>query len=787
MKARWLRLAQPQAGPRCIRCSPHHPALWHFPVPCRWSSAHGGQLRIIEPGVEENFFPTNPLSLETRRLLGKARLNGIESLERLKFEADIGHTEDIGSRMIDRPQHRNDLDLWLLLLQFSQHQRGVQGSKAVWRAMMFRGTPVGLESRNRNASDLITSIITSAAEDAPFLKDFCLDCVHRNIFHDKIFVLVVGTLLLLKPIMAPNCTLLLKDPCFRDKDDLLEVFRIACQSDKKDAFEQFCQVHSMLPDNKIYGDIIPPLWELNRPADAFTMHQYLLSKGDFPMAFGMLKPFLRHLAASGEDVEPFLHALAAHDISFEAQIQRYRSREIPRLSASLQSSSKGAARPVRDDEPRQPSDETVARTLATFPFDFAIQSLRFFGLIEVGPVSIRQIVQSSTNSEMLKERLEKLKEFEIDTGSSAYSRLMKTLSVRGLFNMAKQLAELDMHHDEYENRDIQRRLLEQHYLHGDLQQVNNSFTILEQGYRDRGAQERSLNLLLRSAIAAEEWQKILDIVTQICQRGYGLEKHTVDFLCQGLLQEQTRQPATRVDKIAFVIGVLQQLLAADTPVGPATWRRPLVALGFHGRFEELEKLSMWLAEHYGALSPYRHDVFDGSLTKLFTPRLQLALVSWSFTKVNWRGHLSPRGRATGGKPIPDMFLVPWLRGPRLLKRLHEECKLHVSLPALQDKFVFQIRQLYYARGLNRLTANRSQAYRMYGMHPKRYLDDWNKLWGTSGSADQQKIVVERILKAHLSPKRRRSRAFWSRDLGGQHRRSRFESRLRALPSPQDSE
>ncbi|RMZ82104.1 hypothetical protein DV737_g2172, partial [Chaetothyriales sp. CBS 132003] len=361
--------------------------------------------------IEGRPFQSKSLSLTERRLLARARLSGIESLQQLEYEADVGHTNDIGSRMTDTGQFRQDLDLWRLLLEFSQHRNGAKGAKKIWLGMMFRGKPVQLESDNRNASDLVQSIIAaSAADDIDYLKTFVKDCTRRGILQDQLFIWVVGTLLLLQPEAAPALAIMLRQSCFQGKADLLEIFHLACQSDNPNALRCFCQVHCLFPGFYVYEDLIPSLWEANRTSDALMLHQHLLSNGDLPRTFKVLKPFVQHIASTNGDLEAFLGDLRAADISFDAQVRRLHSTLL--------------AKPLEKvNEPRKISDEIAARILASFPFEFAIRNLRFFGLIEVGPLSVRQMVKSATTSKALKERFQTLKEFEIDLGSSAFVRL----------------------------------------------------------------------------------------------------------------------------------------------------------------------------------------------------------------------------------------------------------------------------------------------------------------------------------------------------------------------------
>ena len=369
----------------------------------------------------------------------------------------------------------------------------------------------------------------------------------------------------------------------------------------------------------------------------------------------------------------------------------------------------------KDSDPRKPSDETIARALATFPFDFAVNTLRMFGLIEVGPLSVRQFVRSSGDSKTLKERFDALREYEIDIGSSAFVRIQKRLAYTGMFETAKMLADSDMHHDEFESRDLQRRLLKQHYLNENLQNLNNTLTVLALGHMTPVVQSKSVNLLLRSAIAASDWPKTLDLVHQVCEQNHELEKYTPQYLAQELLLPRD-EVGDSFDRVGFLIGVLQRLLAAGKPMQPAIWERPLAALGMQGRFDEFEALSVWLAAWYNSHSA-QHHVFDRDLTKLFTPSLQRSLIAWSFSRLHWKNDTVPRQPSLDtSRSYSNNSAQPWLRGARLMKKLRDEHNIKVALADMQTELNVRLR-------LTRRKANTQP-----NMTTEHYLRSWTALW-----------------------------------------------------------
>ncbi|KAI9872103.1 MAG: hypothetical protein M1823_008260, partial [Watsoniomyces obsoletus] len=150
------------------------------------------------------------------------------------------------------------------------------------------------------------------------------------------------------------------------------------------------------------------------------MHNYLLVRQDLPRSFEDLAPFVRHFACTDAMISPFLHNLRAAGVSFEAQIHRLYARERDRLEGFHPETMNILASHTFGREPRNIKDHTIARALATpgFSFDFVIRFLQPFGLIEFGPLAVRQMALQSANVEELNSKFDKLREFNIDLGSS---------------------------------------------------------------------------------------------------------------------------------------------------------------------------------------------------------------------------------------------------------------------------------------------------------------------------------------------------------------------------------
>lgn len=740
MRARWLGVLGRQEQHIWGRCRVVHTRLvWHPLILCRHYSAND----LFNVGVVETTpapdGPSPELSIENRRLLGRARLHGINSMEQLQFEADLGHRKHFGFKLLDKKSRRQDLDLWLFLLDFARQSRGFVGVRAIFRGLIHRGQAVKLEADNANARDLIDAFIyAGVTENRYFLRDVVNECIVRKWFIDDLFVAVVGGLLRYRPELAPSMTSRMRRTCYQGRHDLLRTFRVASESEASSALTYFGRVRDQLPDTNIYQDTIPYLWELGKPEKAFEWHGYLIARQDLPKTFEVLLPFIGYLAHSGQDLQPFLHGLQAAGADFASQARRIYQREAERTLQNLSENGNYQPLNVANESHGKLKDETIARALATsaFSFDFVMNAVHFLGTVEFGPLSVRQLILMSPDLPTLDAYFERLRELGIDTGSSTFVRIIHRLRSSRHFDLMKLLAESDMHHDEFSDLDLQRRLLATYNLRSPGPEVTRTLTILNAGHTDQKAREHSTNLLLRAAGIRHDWRLVLDIVISLHRSGHRITQTVLVQLIRMLLPgtyyatrgfRPTFKGIPPFDTLSFLIGLMQQLLCTRTMVSPSHWLLPCIALGQRNRISDLHALLLFLAKHY--TGPHHGPDTDRDLAKLFTPIMQRALVAWDFRARKWRDQLYPKSPQPpfSRTRLKETATEPWLAGLRLLKRLRDEFGVAVDLPSLRAQYLFRIRQMAGAQGQWLVTSNKLSA-RMRGYKYRDFVEGWDEVW-----------------------------------------------------------
>jgi hypothetical protein len=211
-----------------------------------------------------------------------------------------------------------------------------------------------------------------------------------------------------------------------------------------------------------------------------------------------------------------------------------------------------------------------------------------------------------------------------------------------------------------------------------------------------------------------------------------------------------RRKRARRDNLSVFIGLLQNVVGSGMFLGMHTWRKPLLALGELGRFNELENLAIWICEWYrpGGLHQQvvrrplseREVVFD----HLFDDRFQQMLVSWCF------------------RPVKRRTVIPerCLRWARILKRLRDDYRVTVKDHLVMWIFIRRLRLLFTRvrlpvyRPHNRIMRKRNK-------HPiAHYWALYNVMWGAlpqDSRFDKMEVVMRDVDRLEQLREQRRRR------------------------------
>ncbi|KAI7184128.1 hypothetical protein KC317_g12642, partial [Hortaea werneckii] len=136
----------------------------------------------------------------------------LESFEELRYQADVNCPKKLGSLLVDEPEHRNNMQLWIELLHFRQRLDGLSGIVAIWRGMRQRNVDIPTEG---TAAQILWSAFISAitvdrrlhpaAPSIPELFAYAVELKARTgKSYADLYIIIVGKSFRVDAAMASN-------------------------------------------------------------------------------------------------------------------------------------------------------------------------------------------------------------------------------------------------------------------------------------------------------------------------------------------------------------------------------------------------------------------------------------------------------------------------------------------------------------------------------------------------------------------------------------------------------
>ncbi|PGH21629.1 hypothetical protein AJ80_03062 [Polytolypa hystricis UAMH7299] len=615
--------------------------------------------------------------------------------EALEFESDVGHTRDIGTKLIDNPEHARDFYMWKELLTHRQRHYGADGVKDIWKGFRERSKGVDLPVEGELADFVWRSFLEVALRDDKLLEDICGYAddlwARSRVRWPGLYETVVGGLLsgprVLKkqaiPLHMKLCSTHLPEP-----NDVQRVFQYAYSSYM--GLKMFRRILAKVEGHKIYSDIVPVLWRNKLFKEALHMHGYLVFKNDLPQSEEEVEPLITYAKKFGteDQINRLVDFDTAGILKKEEGIDYPEPGTIDQEDSPDSSSSQG--KPVKD--------EFGARLFATrtLTFDMILGGLKIFGAEAIGPLTLREMALRAENVEMITEQIRLLEEAGISIGNSVFSSLVRKLASSRELRLLHDLLHSDQHPDVLEDPNTQEALLSVYYSSEDWPQFNKTLTVLlELPIEDPYA----YNILLRNALRQRHWMECNRILLQMREHDINITERTIRMMIQKIL---TRRPKGKrpilldshdepFKMLRHLIGTLQHFVSSGGDVPPEAWHEALKRLGMMGLWNEFEKLCLWLATNYSPLQhrrpqtprpssqskpatylSMRQQLDAGNplspLRTIFSVQLQRAMISWGFILIPSH-NLDVVSSYTNPFSTDPELLTPWVRGIILLRRL----------------------------------------------------------------------------------------------------------------------
>ncbi|KAJ5584190.1 uncharacterized protein N7459_003990 [Penicillium hispanicum] len=695
--------------------------------------------------------------------------------EKLEYESDIGHTNNIGSRLVDSSAHKNNFELWEELLRFRQRHYGDNGTRVIWEGMTARLEGVRLPVTGDRADFFWESFVALGLKQELLLRDVLQYAVelwqNEGCYWPRLYESVVGGLLDRGMIrQALHWHQKLQQSGIANPSDLLLVLRPALwpaspsteapilanipprpKAGRRQTFKNLCRFTT---GHRIYGPTISALVHQGHGEDALSMHGFFVRRQDHPRSFQELQPLLDYAVKYGRRKEfEDLRAYAKKQFPSEASIIDQSTVNEPDPSArnpDLGSLAKTSSK----------KDELGARLFATraLNFEMVLGSLKLLGVSEIGPRALREMAVKADDSADILAKLKMIRQSGLSIEDCVFTRLIQKLAAQSRGILLSDVLHSDLHPDVFEDASMQESLLISNYMARDWRQYTLSLAILAEHFPDSPG---LLDIHFRKHLAAGELNAASKIVDELTLHGKTLSEHSVDVMAEKVLTPRRmrhRPPPGRrssCEEVMTVFKVLQRVVPAGAYVSAAFWEEMLKRLGMGGFWEELHECCHWLARQYcrspgwnarpAATLPSEGVPAlgrDGRMLELiFTREMQAAIVSWGFLfrvtseTASTHSYLHP---ATGDK------LIPWVRGIVLLRELERVGGLRLRDGEIRKATRHRLQMLFgqychSARRMNRMLRRRNP----YSL--QRVVDDINRAWGAllfegSGHAYFERLV-----------------------------------------------
>lgn len=697
--------------------------------------------------------------------------------ERLEFESDLGHSDNIGSRLVDSPSRKHDFALWEELLRYRKQRYGEKGILAIWHGLTKRVSDVQLPVVGKRADFLWQSFVDLGYKGDK--RDWILSHVMRYAreLWDKtgsrwgpLYISVVCGLLergMLKEAVFWHK--MLRYPHLQHPDQIVQVLRVAITAPlfrnapttpevevigTPPALRAFLEICQDTDFRCLYGPIITTLLSRGYFVDALVLHDFLTERQDHPECYEVMHPLLQY-AETHKNKGKYrkLQEYAKHRFGLQTEptAQQSRSHE---SDSSPTTNNPENSNPGGDwlRQKKPIKDEFAARLFATnaFTFEMVVGGLRMFGAESIGPQSLRELAIRAHGCQDILRKIDALQRSGISVGDSVFARLVRKLAIEDRGLLLQELLTSDLHPDAFEDAGLQESLLVQHYMARGWPQYNLTLAVLDL-HSDEGPE--MFNVHFRKHVVAREFNAAARLVDEMTLRREVLAYSSLDFMIGQLLPPRRkgvgppmigrrRRNEEEDDEIGFIFRVLKRVVPVGVFVSSDVWIELLKRVGMSRRWDDLGVFTLWIASHYGksplpaAFAGRRptgstSEADDHILKDIFNPQMQAAIVAWSFkmrpsTK---QAQASITHHDPSNNPNHDTPLTPWTGGLALLRRLqHKNIQLHedsIRHACRQRLAVLFGRPRHSSRRWNRLLRRENP----FTVH--QVVADLTRVWGGS--------------------------------------------------------
>jgi hypothetical protein len=713
--------------------------------------------------------------------------------EQLEFESALDQPTEI-PRLLDQGAYKNDLMLWALLLDYRRQKDGSEAVIMFWES--FRGRQVKIHKLTDFNGRLLGIFLKLGLKNPLILSQIVEFTVQRWISADSQNPEYISDrrskranglyFRIIQHFLLHGC----EGEAFRWHEVLSKhvslqpkSFAEMCRGVAHNAgdLESLEKIYHHWKHYNIYSTIVPVLCLRKDHKSAIRWHFICLESGDLPTSSKDVEPLLQFLAVkSPPDARLVSQSLVEKGVTFASSPP-----STPEGKAKLSREMMNMIHGETINVPAKAyNDPLGARWFATswVSLDVAINAVHALGMEEIGPLSLQAIALRDPDPVSIGNRIKQLKELGISIGNSVFSKAVDKFSRNREREHLQRLLASDQHPDELEDPNLQENLLLAYAKAKDWAQYR--LTLAIQALRSKHPTIEKKNIILRIHAARGDKSAIMETLADMNREGILVKAKSISAILRSILSHRSssRRPVARkamiaspMNELKLAVHVLKGLLMSGSYVPTSSWREILRRLGMCGYFYELESLSLFLAEWYGArrdigfkakfLVPVEVGTSSqiNPLVNLFSGKFQKTIVEWGFV----RG-MKSLSSTVSPQPVPNVT-----SGITLLKLLHQR-GIRIRIAAVRKAILNRL-VAYYGPSRSNVRHNRlareklgirneAQAARSMAEMAEQ-IDE--ALGGRFFTAINLPLVIEslgkrRMLKVHRKQQRRLSQVPWGR-------------------------
>lgn len=658
------------------------------------------------------------------------------SFEQYQHESNLGDIFRNGFRLVDHPTYCTDFNLWLELMRFRRRQSDIEGTAIIWRAIQNRNIQLPLQGTN--ADEAWDQFIQFGWETSSIRQNVITYA--QRVRSDtgqswgKLYFKIISDCLE-KPLTAFSMHRRLRHEFPPTSEQLKQLYYQAVSN--KSAFAAFKGIYKDLPIRNMYDTIIPHLCRTKDYVHAIKWHNLMMTVKDLPSSSAAAEPLISHLAMYADINQALKLVKAMVDAGVALPPINTKSKDKAILSREIMNRHLGETHGIA---PKAISDEFCARLFATtmFSVDTIISGLRFLGVDNIGPLSLRELVlRDGPSPSVCRQRIDQLNNVGITLGDSTFCALVDNLALRGERQLLEDLVKCDMHTDAFEDEELQEALLMSYRLNGDHRQADRTLAILTARSSLDNKAIVYWNVLLRSALKGQDKDNAYQILEKMQELNIPVSAKTSNYVGTYLLSKRrTSRRPTNIEELPAVIAIFQWILRTGGFVPPSAWTEVLRRLGMMGHLIEFEKLALWLADWYSSpieralqrslLSQKNMDAIPKNLPTnhprhplhiIFPAVAQQAIVAWGFQHVGDVEQRITKLRKKG---------LTWRWGLELLGKLKER-NVTVIWSTVSKACRLRLIALFGKGRSNRKVNRRGLKNQVYQL--EYFANEMERLWG----------------------------------------------------------